>query len=129
MNKDYVIAKILDVRMEYEDSPEVIEAIDKILKKVNVEVLSKSSRENELTEEKIAELEELIVAHYEACIKSNPDYKYTKQGNKEWWMRVFRKSPVPLEELVAMIKSTTKKLNEGYTHNGYFYELPSDKKE
>lgn len=38
MNNDYAICKILDVRFEYENDPKVIEAIDKILKKLNVEV-------------------------------------------------------------------------------------------
>jgi hypothetical protein len=46
MNKDYVIAKILDVRMEYEDNQEVVEAIDKILKKVEVEVISKPKKKS-----------------------------------------------------------------------------------
>jgi len=37
-DKDYAVCKILDVRFEYKNEPIVIEAIDKILKKLNVEV-------------------------------------------------------------------------------------------
>jgi hypothetical protein len=37
-DKDYTVCKILDVRFEYKDEQIVVEAIDKILKKLNVEV-------------------------------------------------------------------------------------------
>lgn len=39
MNNDYAICKILDVRFEYENDPKVLEVIDKILKKLNTEVI------------------------------------------------------------------------------------------
>ena len=38
MNNDYAICNILDVRFEYEDDSKIVEVIDKILKKLNVEV-------------------------------------------------------------------------------------------
>jgi hypothetical protein len=46
-DKDYVVCKILDVRFEYKDEPIAIEAIDKILKKLNVEVQNVNQNKDE----------------------------------------------------------------------------------
>jgi hypothetical protein len=46
-DKDYAVCKILDVRFEYKDEPIAIEAIDKILKKLNVEVQNVNQNKDE----------------------------------------------------------------------------------